>query len=35
LMRGVLEFRDVLFFLFMSVGWLTANSIIIEERRGA
>jgi len=35
MMRGVLEFRDVLFFIIMSAGWLIANSMIIEERKGA
>jgi len=35
MMRGVLELRDVIFFVFMSIGWLIANAMIIEERKGA
>jgi ABC-2 type transport system permease protein len=35
MMRGVLEFRDVIFFILMSAGWLIANAMIVEERKGA
>ncbi|MDP6633313.1 MAG: ABC transporter permease [Phycisphaerae bacterium] len=33
--RGVLEFRDLLFFLLLIAGWLWANIILLEERRAA
>jgi ABC-2 type transport system permease protein len=33
--RGVIELRDLLFFLLMVAGWLWANIILLEERRAA
>ena len=33
--RGVLELRDLLFFVLLSAGWLWANVILLEERRAA
>jgi ABC-2 type transport system permease protein len=33
--RGVLELRDLLFFLLLIAGWLWANIILLEERRAA
>ena len=33
--RGVLELRDLLFFILMIAGWLWANIILLEERRAA
>ncbi len=35
LQRGVIEIRDVLFFLILTAGWLWANVVAIEERRTA
>ncbi|MBN1257808.1 MAG: ABC transporter permease subunit [Planctomycetes bacterium] len=32
--RGVLEVRDLAFFLLLGGGWLWANVVILEERRG-
>jgi ABC-2 type transport system permease protein len=31
--KGVLEFRDVSYFLFLIVGWVTACAIVLEERK--
>jgi len=33
--RGVIELRDLLFFLLLIVGWMWANVILLEERRAA
>lgn len=33
--RGVIELRDVMFFLVLTAGWLWANVILLEERRAA
>jgi ABC-2 type transport system permease protein len=33
--RGVIELRDLAFFLFLIVGWLWANMVALEERRAA
>ncbi|MDP6545434.1 MAG: ABC-2 transporter permease [Phycisphaerae bacterium] len=33
--RGVMELRDLLFFILMIAGWLWANIILLEERRAA
>jgi ABC-2 type transport system permease protein len=33
--RGVLEIRDILFFVILTAGWLWANIVVLEERRGA
>jgi ABC-2 type transport system permease protein len=33
--RGVIELRDVIFFLALAGGWLWATSVAIEERRTA
>ncbi|GAB4318896.1 MAG: ABC transporter permease subunit [Candidatus Sumerlaeia bacterium] len=35
LLRGVIELRDVLFFLLLAAGWLWANILVLEERKGA
>ena len=35
LRRGVLDMRDVFFFLLLAAGWLWANIILLEERRAA
>jgi len=35
LMRGVVEIRDVLFFLLLTAGWLWANMVMLDERRAA
>lgn len=34
LLRGVVEVRDLLFFVFLTAGWLWANVVMLEERRG-
>ncbi len=31
--RGVLDFRDLLFFLLMIAGWLTATAIVIDMKK--
>jgi ABC-2 type transport system permease protein len=31
--RGVLELRDVAFFVILAAGWLWANVVALEERR--
>ncbi|HUX08084.1 MAG TPA: ABC transporter permease [Acidobacteriota bacterium] len=31
--RGVIELRDLMFFLLISAGWLWANIVILRERR--
>jgi len=31
--KGVLEFRDVSYFLFLIVGWVAACSVVLEERK--
>jgi ABC-2 type transport system permease protein len=33
--RGVVELRDLMFFLLVIAGWLWANIILLEERRAA
>jgi len=33
--RGVIELRDLLFFILIIAGWLWANIILLEERRAA
>jgi len=33
--RGVIELRDLLFFVLLIAGWLWANVILLEERRAA
>ena len=33
--RGVLEFRDLAFFLILAAGWLWANIVALDERRAA
>jgi ABC-2 type transport system permease protein len=30
--RGVLEFRDISYFLFLIIGWVAACAIVLEER---
>lgn len=33
--RGVLEFRDVAFFVLLAAGWLWANTVILKQRIAA
>ena len=33
--RGVLEVRDVAFFLMLAAGWIWANVVILEQRKAA
>jgi len=33
--KGVLEFKDFSYFILLIVGWLTASSIILEERKAS
>jgi ABC-2 type transport system permease protein len=35
LQRGVIEIRNLLYFVIITVGWLIANVIILEERKSA
>jgi ABC-2 type transport system permease protein len=32
--KGVLDVRDVLFFLFTIAGWLVAAAIVIDMKKG-
>jgi ABC-2 type transport system permease protein len=31
--KGVLELRDVSYFLFLIVGWVAACAVVLEERK--
>jgi ABC-2 type transport system permease protein len=31
--RGVLEFRDISFFVLLTIGWIAATCVILEERK--
>jgi ABC-2 type transport system permease protein len=33
--KGVLEFRDVSYFVILIIGWVTASAIILEERNAS
>ncbi|NQT85641.1 ABC transporter permease [bacterium] len=33
--RGVIELRDLAFFVLLTVGWLWANILVLEERKAA
>ena len=33
--KGVLEFKDISYFLLLIVGWLAASSIILDERKAS
>jgi ABC-2 type transport system permease protein len=33
--RGVLELRDLAFFILLAAGWLWANIVVLEERKAA
>ncbi len=35
LQRGVVEVRNLLYFVLLTIGWLIANVIILEERKSA
>ena len=35
LQRGVLELRNLLFFVILTAGWLWANVVVVRERRAA
>lgn len=35
ILRGVLELRDLAFFVLLAAGWLWANMLILEERKAA
>jgi ABC-2 type transport system permease protein len=30
--KGVIELKDISYFVLLIVGWITANTIILEER---
>jgi len=34
-LRGVLELRDLIFFIMVAAGWLWANIVLLEQRRAA
>lgn len=34
LLRGVIELRDLAFFILLGAGWLWANVVVLEERKG-
>jgi len=33
--RGVLEFKDLSYFVLLIVGWISACSVILDERKAA
>jgi ABC-2 type transport system permease protein len=33
ILRGVLEFKDLSYFVILIAGWIAASSIILEERK--
>jgi ABC-2 type transport system permease protein len=33
--KGVLEFKDLSYFVFLIVGWLAASTIILDERKAS
>jgi len=35
MMRGVIELRDLTFFVLLTAGWLWANVVVLQERRAA
>ena len=35
MLRGVIELKDVAFFLLLGAGWLCANVVVLDERRAA
>ena len=34
MLRGVIELRDLAFFILLGAGWLWANILVLEERKG-
>ena len=35
ILKGVIEFRDIAYFLILIIGWVTACSIILDERKAS
>lgn len=35
LLKGVIEFRDIAYFLILIIGWISACSIILDERKAS
>jgi ABC-2 type transport system permease protein len=35
ILRGIIEFKDIAYFLILIVGWITACSIILNERKAS
>jgi hypothetical protein len=33
--KGVLDFRDVSYFIFLIMGWIAACTIVLDERKAA
>ena len=33
--RGVVEFKDISYFLLLIVGWIAACTIVLEERKAS
>jgi len=33
--KGVLEFKDLAYFMLLIVGWIAASTIILDERKAA
>ncbi len=33
--RGVLEFKDLAYFVLLIVGWIAASTIVLEERKAS
>jgi hypothetical protein len=31
--RGVLEFKDVSYFIILIIGWVAACTVVLEERK--
>ena len=35
LLKGVIEFRDIAYFVILIIGWVAACSIILNERKAS
>jgi ABC-2 type transport system permease protein len=33
--KGVLEFKDLSYFILLIVGWIAASSIVLDERKAS
>ena len=35
ILRGIIEFKDIAYFLILIVGWITACTIVLNERKAS